>query len=482
MKELGPCNVSQDLTTEVNPYSWSEVSNLLFLSQPIGVGFSYAEEEAGSINQDTGLPQNASFGPVDGEYAVINPLTIDTTDLAAVGTWHVLQGFLSALPQLDANITSRTFNLWTESYGGHYGPSFFNYFYDQNQAIANGTASGIQLTFDTLGIGNGIVDEAIQAPYYAEFAVNNTYGIKAVNDTIYNFMKMSYYITDGCRDYYEYCAESLRNSLPDFETCSSATTICRTFCEEPYYDYSGRGVYDIRHPYLDPTPPTYFERFLNKATTQAALGVNLNYTSDSSYAVDVGFIYTGDFVFPNFKTDLEMILNNNVRVNMYHGDADYICNWFGGEAVSLALNYSHSAQFRASGYSPFVVDGTEYGEVRQAGNFSFVRIYEAGHEVPYYQPKASLEMFKRVLANQVVADGSEIATSNYSSPGLASATHTEPFVPLPASTSTSAVASASATTISRVEEGIRLGIAGRNTAEKGAMRGRGVGMKKSGMF
>lgn len=36
-----------------------------------------------------------------------------------------------------------------------------------------------------------------------------------------------------------------------------------------------------------------------------------------------------------------------------------------------------------------VVDGTEYGEVRQYGNLSFVRIYESGHEVPYYQRKSS---------------------------------------------------------------------------------------------
>lgn len=38
---------------------------------------------------------------------------------------------------------------------------------------------------DTLGIINGIIDEQIQAPYYPEFAVNNTYGIKSINDTIY---------------------------------------------------------------------------------------------------------------------------------------------------------------------------------------------------------------------------------------------------------------------------------------------------------
>ena len=43
----------------------------------------------------------------------------------------------------------------------------------------------------------------------------------------------------------------------------------------PYYDYGGRGVYDIRHPYDDPTPPTYFIDYLNTAKVQDALGVNI---------------------------------------------------------------------------------------------------------------------------------------------------------------------------------------------------------------
>ena len=119
---------------------------------------------------------------------------------------------------------------------------------------------------------------------------------------------------------------------------------------------------------------------------------------------------------------------------MFSGDADFICNWFGGQAVSLALNWTHSAEFAAAGYAPFVVNGTEYGEVREYENLSFLRVYEAGHEVPYYQPKASLALFNRTLEHLDIATGLEKVTAEYETTGNANATHTESYVALPSST------------------------------------------------
>ena len=445
--------MTENLTTVVNPYSWSEVSNLLFISQPLGTGFSYAKEEPGSLNPFTGEVQNATFGGVTGEYPY-DSSSIGTTDMAAMAAWHILQGFLSALPQLDGKVKSKTFNLWTESYGGHYGPAFYNYFYEQNALIANGTANGTELVLDTLGIGNGIISESIQAPYYPEFAVNNTYGIKAVNDTVYEYMKFACYMIGGCLDLCAQCEQVNRSTNVGQQYCFQATDQCRTNVESPYYMYSGRGVYEsvtftpssqslliyslsIRHPYQDPTPPRYFVDYLNLPSVQNALGVNLNYT-ESNNDVYYAFQQAGDFAYPNFLTDLEMVLNNSVNVALYHGDADYICNWFGGQAVSLAINYTHSAEFRAANYAPFVVDGEEYGEVRQFGNFSFMRMYEAGHEVPFYQPLASLALFKRVLDHVDVATGSEALTGTYGTNGTADATHTEPYVAIPSVTGTAA--------------------------------------------
>jgi len=276
---------------------------------------------------------------------------------------------------------------------------------------------GYPLNFNSLGIINGIIDEAIQAEHYPEFAVNNTYGIKAYNDTVYSYAKFANNMYNGClyqialcraaaegnTTYYHADAKITEAELTpgEMQICNEAADMCRDNVESPYYYYSGRGVYDIRHTYEDPTPPSYFGDYLNLAEIQDALGVTLNYSG--SNGIYYAFQNTGDFIYPNFRLDLEYLLSQDVRVSLAYGDADYICksfdtyqsfdiltdsgNWFGGEAISLAMEYTHSDEFRAAGYAPMMVDGTEYGEVRQYGNFSFARVYEAGHEIPYYQRK-----------------------------------------------------------------------------------------------
>ena len=111
--------------------------------------------------------------------------------------------------------------------------------------------------------------------------------------------------------------------------------------------------------------------------------------------------------------------------------------------MSLAVNHTQKEKFIAAGYTPFMVDGIQYGETREAGNFSFTRIYEAGHEIPFYQPQAALAFFNRSIYDFNIADGTVKITDDYETSGSADTTHTESFVPLPSKTS-SAAASGSA--------------------------------------
>ncbi|KAF2852517.1 alpha/beta-hydrolase [Plenodomus tracheiphilus IPT5] len=454
-EENGPCMIDDNLTTTYNPYSWNNVSNMLYISQPVGTGFSYQKQGVGSFNPlSEDFHSNSSAWPATGRWPLSEPLntgTIDTTDLAAVATWHVFQALLATIPKFDAKLgplsPSREFNLFTESYGGHYGPAFSSYFYNQNLKISNGSMPGYPIAFNSLGIINGIIDESVQSAHYPEFAVNNTYGIKAYNDTVYSYAKFANEMFNGCLYQIALCRAAAEGNASFYHTdariteedltpgvmqiCNEAADMCRDNVESPYYYYSGRGVYDIRHPYDDPTPPSNYPAYLNQASVQEALGVTLNYSGNNG--IYYAFQNTGDFIYPNFRLDLEELLDQGVRVSLAYGDADYICNWFGGEAISLAVDYTHSTAFRAAGYAPMVVDGTEYGEVRQFGNFSFARIYESGHEVPYYQPVAALAYFNRTLSHYDIAMGDVLVSEKLSTSGEPNATHTNSFVPLTSS-------------------------------------------------
>ena len=40
------------------------------------------------------------------------------------------------------------------------------------------------------------------------------------------------------------------------------------------------------------------------------------------------------------------------------------------------------------------------GEVKSNGNFTFVRLHDGGHMIPFDQPEASLDVFNRWLAGE----------------------------------------------------------------------------------
>lgn len=46
--ELGPSSISADMKPIHNPYSWNNNASMIFLEQPLGVGFSYGDEKVSS--------------------------------------------------------------------------------------------------------------------------------------------------------------------------------------------------------------------------------------------------------------------------------------------------------------------------------------------------------------------------------------------------------------------------------------------------
>ena len=75
------------------------------------------------------------------------------------------------------------------------------------------------------------------------------------------------------------------------------------------------------------------------------------------------------------RPHLEKVINAGIRTVIYDGDADYICNYQGVENMVDSLKFTHSAEYAASPWTPWTVDGVTVGQFKNAGSFSYVRIY-----------------------------------------------------------------------------------------------------------
>lgn len=189
LEENGPCFVEPDSkTTRLNPWSWNNEVNMIYLDQPTQVGFSYDVLTNCSVElsqDDYGF----NIVPTDfkGEAPNVNLTTLagtfgsqklnqtaNTTAQAAHVLWHFAQTWFFEFPHYKPH--DDKISVWAESYGGHYGPGFFEFFQQQNEKIENGSLAdgdAHYLHLDTLGIVNGLLDLVVQGESYIDFPYNN---------------------------------------------------------------------------------------------------------------------------------------------------------------------------------------------------------------------------------------------------------------------------------------------------------------------
>jgi carboxypeptidase D len=227
----------------------------------------------------------------------------------------------------------------------------------------------------------------------------NTYDYFPFNQTLAAQLYDNIWGKGNCTDQLLEC-----KAKGDNAQCSDADSFCANYAEF-FFDTNtgGRDEYDMRELSPDPFPYGFYPAYLNKPEVQAAIGAFTNF-SEFSGAVGTNFGLTGDDGREvDTIEDLGKLVARNVTVAIYAGDADFICNWLGNEVIADRVGAPH---WEAAGYANLSTsDGIVHGQVKQAGRFSFTRIFESGHEVPFYQPVAALEMFERAITGFDIATG-----------------------------------------------------------------------------
>ncbi|KXT05355.1 hypothetical protein AC578_11082 [Pseudocercospora eumusae] len=449
-RAIGTTNVGmhQFACTRVAQTSWKEPSQVARSFLTVTTGFSYSKPIPGYMTESgyiVQLPNNTcpdyAADHHCGTYSYPNETdTANSTINAAPSMWRTLQGFMGAFPEYSRN----EFSFATESYGGHYGPIFNDYIEKQNDLIAAGQLKGAHhINLKTLLIGNGWYDPLVQYEAYYNFTLRSTYYNNSSRHQLINPSALQVY-PGNTYDYSPYNASTqaqIYNAMYgkgncydqtlDCNTrginsiCSAADSFCANQIEYPLDAITGRDEYDIRELTPDPFPYSFYVEYLNTPKLQKAIGAYVNF-SESNSAVGNAFGSTGDDDREEgVYAALRRLIKKGIYLVQFAGDADYNCNWLGGQQVSKNIQ---APGFSSAGYANISTSDTlVHGQVKQSANFAFARVYESGHEVPFYQPLLALEMFERAISGKDIATGKEscLHSGGYKTLGTAESTYRE---------------------------------------------------------
>eukprot|EP00475_Leptophrys_vorax_P039790 TRINITY_DN724_c0_g1_i1.p1 TRINITY_DN724_c0_g1~~TRINITY_DN724_c0_g1_i1.p1 ORF type:complete len:440 (+),score=121.76 TRINITY_DN724_c0_g1_i1:226-1545(+) len=353
--EQGPYRIDETTgAVSSNAYPWNAIANVIYVDQPVGSGFSYADYSDDYVNSETQVAEDM---------------------------YQFLQGFFAKHPQYKGH----DFFVTGESYAGHYVPAVSNRIFNANKK----NEGPYIIPLKGFAIGNGLVNPAVQYKAYGKFSLDNGLISKTDYDYIQNTLVPA-------------CESSL----------SSGSTNTESTCNEILSYIMGQAgnfnVYDVRKTCDGPLcyPLGKIDTLMAEPSVQRSLGVN---TSAASWTECNDLVHSkleNKDWFLNCAEYIPDMLEAGIRGLVYSGKEDWICNWYGGKEWVSVLPWSGQSSIASqiSGtMSPWVLSGKTVGEFASSGPLTFLAIEAAGHMVPMDQPKVALEMLRIFLAEQVFA-------------------------------------------------------------------------------
>lgn len=355
--ENGPASINDKLQPVHNPWSWNGAANMLYIDQPAGVGFARNYDEK----------------------------PVFTTDEAASEFVDFMMLFMLRFPQY----AKQNLHISGESYAGHYVPTF---------AAALKNTSLMSFRLASIFYGNGLTDPLHQYQGYQPMACGEGGYPSVLSDAACKQMK----------DRLPYCVDAIKQCYKDRSegNCSYAYDLCNDAEFNPYFTHTKLNAYDIRGPcpFKGDHGVSCYEKeywmsqYLSQEHVQESIGVTDHRPFTAcNMTINMDFTNVGDWMQPSQQhvTDL---LDSGIAVLVYSGVLDYSVNWIGSKLFTDNLEWHGSSGYQSAPTRDWRTSTGELaGDVRNFDKLTFLRVYDAGHEVPLYQPKHSYDMLVQWL-------------------------------------------------------------------------------------
>jgi vitellogenic carboxypeptidase-like protein len=269
---------------------------------------------------------------------------------------------VTAAPRPDLDIYRRS----GESYAGKYIPAI------AHTVVTSPEAAAANISLAGIAIGNGWTEPVTQSASYSEYA----YGVGLIDERQRAAARL---MQDSCA-----AAVKAGDLAVANDVCNALTTFILASGGNP-------SPFDVRS--FGVPEPAGYEKWLAREDVRRAL--HANHHRFGSTAGLVSSFLTPD-IFRSEMWRMPTVLQK-MRVLVYNGQFDFICNHLGQQAAYYNLPWPGAADYKAAERAVWKLDGRTAGFVRTAHTLTEVIVTNAGHLAPWNQPATTLDMIKRFV-------------------------------------------------------------------------------------
>ncbi|KAE8660934.1 Serine carboxypeptidase-like 34 [Hibiscus syriacus] len=304
-------------------------------------------------------------------------------EITASDSYDFLTNWFKRFP----NFKTRDFYIAGESYAGHYVPQLAQLIYDKNKA----SSPDSYINFKGFMIGNAAINEPTDTLGLFDYAWSHA----IISDQLYNQINKECDFKQSTGNLTVRCADHLRgfmDAYANIDMYSIYTPVCTKSLGTRTYPKLTGFWHKLPSGY-DPCTEEYVEKYFNRKDVQSALHANLTnlpypYTTCS---VEIkGWNDSPDSVLPV----IQKLLDAGLRIWIYSGDTDgrvpVTSTRYSIKKMGLRVKEEWRAWFHKSQVGGWV-------EVYEGG-LTFATVRGAGHQVPVFAPRQSVNLFTHFLA------------------------------------------------------------------------------------